>query len=125
MSIQSNLSGILSRSGEGLHTAFTAKVLASDGATATVQPLYSPSGAPAVPLEGVPIPRSVRKAETVTEATADGPTHWTKLTPPEAGDIVLCVCTEHVLGDSWRGGSVSRVGDIHHQMGDAVIAAIF
>ena len=49
MSIQSNLSGILSRSGEGLHTAFTAKVLASDGTTATVQPLYSPSGAPAVP----------------------------------------------------------------------------
>ena len=115
MSIQSNLSGILSRSGEGLHTAFTAKVLASDGTTATVQPLYSPSGAP----------RSVRKAETVTEATADGPTHWTKLTPPEAGDIVLCVCTEHVLGESWRGGSVSRVGDMHHQMGDAVIAAIF
>ena len=70
MSIQSNLSGILSRSGEGLHTAFTAKVLASDGATATVQPLYSPSGVPAVPLEGVPIPQSVREAETVTEATA-------------------------------------------------------
>lgn len=111
--------------GAAIHTAFPARVLSCSGNTAKIQPLFNVNGAPAEPLEGIPIPQSVRKAQVVTETVDGTETHWTKLLPPEAGDIVYCVVAEQTLGSAWKGKSMDRVGELHHQMGDAVIVAIF
>ena len=125
MSAASKMNAILNQSGAAIHTAFPAKVLSCDGTTAKVQPLFTFAGAPAAPIDGVPVPQSVRKASVETEIVDGFATHWTKLTPPEAGDIVYCLCAEQTLDGTWKGKTSGRVGELHHQLGDAVIVAIF
>jgi hypothetical protein len=90
-----------------------------------VQPLFNINGAGSVPIDGVPVPQSVRKYAVKTETVEGTTTHWTEAVPPSAGDIVYCVCAEQTLGSSWKGVAVDRIGDLHHQLGDAVIVAIF
>lgn len=119
------MNALFAQHGAAIHTAFPAKVLSCSGNTAKVQPLFNFNGAPATPLDGVPVPQSVRKAEVVTETVEGTTTHWTKLLPPQAGDIVYCVVAEQTLGSTWKGKSADRVGNLHHQLGDAVIVAIF
>ena len=116
---------LFTQHGAEIHTAFPARVLSCSGDTAKIQPLFNFNGAPAAPLEGIPVPQSVRKAETVTETVDGVTTHWTKLKPPEAGDIVYCVVAEQTLGSAWKGTGTDRVGQLHHEPGDAVIVAVF
>ena len=125
MSAAGTMNALFESHGAAIHTAFPARVLACSGTTAKVQPLFNFNGAPAAPLDGVPVPQSVRKAEVVTETVEGSTTHWTKLLPPEIGDIVYCVVAEQTLGGTWKGKSADRVGNLHHQLGDAVIVAIF
>lgn len=125
MSAFSNFNSSIDNNMAAIHTGFPAKVLSCDGTKAKVQPLFTVGGVAAQPIDGVPVPQSVRKAETVTETVEGQETHWTKPSPPSAGDIVYCVCAEQTLGASWKGSQTDRVGGLHHQMGDAVIVAIF
>lgn len=125
MSIVGNMNRVTDRAGAAIHTAFPAKILSVSGSTAKVQPLFNYNGSAAAPIESVPIPKSVRKALVVTETVDGVSTHWTKLIPPEPGDIVYCLVAEQTLGNAWKGQSIDRVGGLHHQLGDAVIIAIF
>ena len=119
------MNGLLERQGASIHTAFPARVLSCSGTTAKIQPLFNFNGQPSSPLDGVPVPQSVRKAQVVIEVVEGTTTHWTKLVPPEAGDIVYCLVAEQTLGGAWKGKNVDRVGQLHHQLGDAVIVAVF
>ena len=125
MSAAGVMNRLFTQHGSEIHTAFPARVLSRSGDTARIQPLFQYNGAPQAPLEGGPIPRSVRKFEEVTETVEGTATHWTRAKPPESGDIVYCVVAEQTLGSAWKGGSTDRVGELHHQLGDAVIVAIF
>lgn len=125
MSAAGTMNALFASHGAAIHTAFPAKVLSCNGTTAKIQPLFNFNGAPSTPLEGIPVPQSVRKAEVITETVEGVPTHWTKLSPPSVGDIVYCVVAEQTLGSAWKGKSADRVGNLHHQLGDAVIVAIF
>lgn len=119
------MNALFNSHGAAIHTAFPARVLACNGTTAKIQPLFNYNGAPSAPLDGVPVPQSVRKARVVTETVDGFATHWTELLPPETGDIVYCVVAEQTLGGTWKGKSADRVGGLHHQLGDAVIVAVF
>lgn len=133
MALAGSLDNIMEASGAQIHTGFPAKVLSVSGDTAKIQPLFYYAGAKQGALSGVPIPQSVRKAKVVEEKVVDTydngsktyTTHYTKLVPPEPGDIVYCLCAEQTLGSSWQGQYTGRVGRLHHQLSDAVIIAIF
>lgn len=125
MSAAGQLHQLMNQNGASIHTAFPAKVLSCNGTTAKVQPLFTFAGNPSTPIDGVPVPQSVRKAVVQTETVEGVATHWTELKPPEAGDIVYCLCAEQTLDGAWKGKATGRVGNLHHQLGDAVIVAIF
>lgn len=125
MSAAGKMNDMMDRSGAAIHTAFPAKVISCNGKTAKVQPLFNYAGQGSTPIDGVPVPQSVRKYSVKTETVEGVTTHWTETSPPTAGDIVFCLCAEQTLGGSWKGSAVDRVGNLHHQLSDAVIVAIF
>lgn len=125
MSVAAKMNTMLNQNSAAVHTAFPARVLTCSGTEAKVQPLFNYNGKGASPIDGVPVPQSVRKYKVRTEVADGVTTHWTETVPPQAGDIVYCLCAEQTLGGAWRGEAIDRVGDLHHQLGDAVIVAIF
>lgn len=125
MSSVSAMNKIMERGGATIHTGFPAKVLTCNGSTAKLQPLFNYNGQAATPLDGVPVPKSVRKFSVVEEVAGGTITHWTKASPPEPGDVVYCLCAEQTLGASYKGTPTGRVGNLHHQLSDAVVVAIF
>lgn len=118
----------------GLHTAYIAKVISTDGKTAKIQPLgkvkaYGEKAKTQSPLTKVPIIHSARNKVTQKSITYLASSSVSKteniavLTPIKAGDIVLVVCCERNISDAKKGiNSTPVIG--HHNMSDSVIVGI-
>ena len=132
----------------GLHTAYLAKVLSTNGKTAKIQPLgytkaYGEAAQKQSPLSNVPIAtqKIVNKSFTVISGvTADVDKNDEKLvtnvglktttkeiTIPQieeisAGDIVVCICCERDITEARKGNNATPVVG-HHSMSDSIIIA--
>jgi hypothetical protein len=135
----------------GVHTAYIAKVISTNGKTAKIQPLgnikaYGKSAQKHSPLSNVPILNNAQqKLETktiehvkdvtleqtksngyVTNVTAHVTKERLEIVTPVAissGDLVLCVCCDRDISEAKKGNSATpQVG--HHSMSDSVIVGI-
>ena len=133
---------------KALHTAYLAKVLSVNGATAKIQPLgyikaYGETAQKQAPLSNVPIAtqKIVNKTIEVVDGVSldiekDGDnvkdvklniTNKTITIPQvesiSAGDIVICVCCERDITEAKKGNNtVPAIG--HHSMSDSVIVGV-
>lgn len=114
---------------KSIHTAYLAKVISTDGATAKIQPLgltkaYGETAKAQSPLSSVPILQNARyKISPETGDTVPEEGAAAKITPLKAGDIVLCVCCERDITEARKGrNSVPSLG--HHKMSASVIVGV-
>ncbi len=135
----------------GVHTAYIAKIISTNGKTAKIQPLgnikaYGKSAKKQSPLSNVPILQSAAfkmKAKSVehvtnvtltqtksngyvTNVTANVKKETVDIitpTPIAGGDLVLCVCCDRDISEAKNGNSATpQIG--HHSMSDSVIVGI-
>ena len=126
------------------HTAFVAKVVATDGKVATVQPLgytkqYGKAAKEQANLIDIPVANGARYQYTLQKttyvksiATSDG--HVTSvdydtkdfavLTPLKAGDTVVCVCGERDISNAKSGVNAAVTVGRHSFSNAIVIAAL-
>lgn len=112
----------------GLHTAFVAKVVKTDGKTATVQPLHmikqigeKEENQPV--LADIPILQSVKKFKVVKRTCGLEEREHIELVDVKSGDVVFCLCGERDITDA-KDGKFNLPTE-HHSIKDAVIIGVF
>lgn len=117
----------------GVHTAYIAKVISTNGKTAKIQPLgnikaYGKSAQKQSPLSNVPILNNAQQkfSKKTIEYLTDGGKERTEIVTPvsiASGDLVLCVCCDRDISEAKKGNSATpQIG--HHSMSDSVIVGI-
>lgn len=112
----------------GLHTAFVAKVVKTDGKTATVQPLHKikqigEAEEKQPVLADVPILQSVKKFKLVKRTCGLEVRNHMELEDVKSGDVVFCLCGERDITDA-KDGKFNLPTE-HHSIKDAVIIGVF
>lgn len=112
----------------GLHTAFVAKVIQTDGKNATVQPLHmikqfgEPEEKQAI-IADIPILQSVKKFKKVKYTCGLETREHIELENVKSGDIVFCLCGERDITDA-KDGKFNLPTE-HHSIKDAVVIGVF
>lgn len=117
-----------------LHCAYIGIVLKTDGKTAKVQPLglikkHGDSAAKAqAVVDNVPVAcrYKFKEKEITYLVNLDGGTRTQKIVEPteiEAGDLVVCLCTDRNIDDARRGNNVLPPAG-RHSISDSIIVGI-
>lgn len=116
-----------------LHTAYIGRVIATDGQSATLQPLgmikqYGKAAERQSIVSNAPVIQSARykiKTEQRTCKVGDTTEQRTHLVlePLKSGDLVFCVCAERDITEAKKGNiATPQIG--HHSLSDSVVVGI-
>lgn len=120
------IDGAIDKKLNGMHCAYIGKVISTDGATATVQPLgLMRDGAEAKARAVVTnVPVACRYKISAKTITCDGVSHKVAVPTQIAnGDIVVCICADWDITEARQGRNALPPAGMH-SISDSIIVGI-
>lgn len=108
-----------------LHTIYLAKILSTNGNTATIQPLnmikqFGKEAQKQAPIPDVPIANHCR-GRIIEKIVND--TSVLAFDSLKAGNIVICACGERDISNA-KNGKISLPTNRHHSLSDSIILGV-